>query len=143
MKVRISMVAVAVLVIALALTQGTCAAQGRMVDQDSTSSAGKVGPPALSSLGDVWQVTECCGWSGTWTRRPGTNTFDAKWRHTNGTTAQDVVTLQGFDLKTNRLIIKRQSINGTYTANVNTATRTISNGWASWYPAGETWSARY
>ncbi len=27
----------------------------------------------LLTLGSVWQVQECCGWSGTWTRRAGMN----------------------------------------------------------------------
>jgi hypothetical protein len=97
----------------------------------------------MQSLGSVWQVTECCGWSGTWTRRAGTNTFDAKWRHTNGTTAQDVITLQSWNKYDGKIILKRQSINGTYTGTVNTQTRKITQGTASWYKAGDTWSASY
>ena len=33
----------------------------------------------LKTLGSVWDIVECCGWTGKWTRRPGTNTFDARW----------------------------------------------------------------
>jgi len=97
----------------------------------------------LLSLGSVWQVQECCGWSGTWTRRAGTNVFDAKWRHTNGSQAQDVITLQSWNKATNEVVLKRQNLNGTYKAVVNPAARTLQNGSASWYPAGEKWSARY
>jgi len=98
---------------------------------------------STSTLGSVWQVTECCGWSGTWTRRAGTNTFDAKWRHTNGSQAQDVITLQSWNKTTNEVVLLRPSINGTYRAVVNPSARTLTNGTASWYPAGEKWSARY
>lgn len=97
----------------------------------------------LLTLGSVWQVQECCGWSGTWTRRAGTNTFDARWRHTNGSQAQDVITLQSWNKATNEVVLKRQSLNGTYRATLNPSARTLANGTASWYPAGEKWSARY
>jgi hypothetical protein len=97
----------------------------------------------LLTLGSVWQVTECCGWTGTWTRRAGTNTFDARWRHTNGSQAQDVITLQSWNRATNEVVLARPSINGTYRATVNPSARTLTNGTASWYPAGEKWSARY
>jgi hypothetical protein len=97
----------------------------------------------LLTLGSVWQVQECCGWSGTWTRRAGTNTFDARWRHTNGSQAQDVITLQSWNKATNEVVLKRQNLNGTYKATLNLQARTLTNGTASWYPAGEKWSARY
>jgi hypothetical protein len=97
----------------------------------------------LLTLGSVWQVQECCGWSGTWTRRAGTNTFDARWRHTNGSQAQDVITLQSWNKATNEVVLKRQNLNGTYRATLNPSARTLANGTASWYPAGEKWSARY
>ena len=97
----------------------------------------------LLTLGSVWQVTECCGWSGTWTRRAGTNVFDARWRHTNGSQAQDVITLQSWNRATNEVVLVRPSIKGTYRATVNPSARTLTNGTASWYPAGEKWSARF
>lgn len=97
----------------------------------------------LLTLGSVWQVQECCGWSGTWTRRAGTNVFDARWRHTNGSQAQDTITLQSWNKTTNEIILKRQNLNGTYRATLNPSARTLTNGTASWYPAGEKWSARY
>ena len=156
MKARISMVAVACLVIVLTCSLGVAQVQPPLDDK------GRVQLPArptynpgaddkgrvasmndMMSLGSIWQVTECCGWSGTWTRRAGTNTFDAKWRHTNGSQAQDVITLQSWNKATNEIVLQRPSINGTYRATVNPATRSITSGTASWYPAGEKWSARY
>lgn len=97
----------------------------------------------MQSLGSVWKVTECCGWTGTWTRRAGTNTFDAKWRHTNGTTAQDVIILQSWNKYDGKIILKRQAINGTYAGKIDTRNRKITGGTASWYKAGDTWSATY
>lgn len=97
----------------------------------------------LMSLGQAWQVTECCGWTGTWTRRSGTNVFDARWRHTNGTTAQDVITLTSWNKTTNQVVLKRQGLNGTYQGRLDPSGRTITQGTASWYPAGQAWSARY
>ena len=159
MTVRTSMVAVMVLVIAL-----TCSHAVAQTGQDVKSPIGArttspvnpaddpKGPVGslsgrtasdLMSLGSVWQVTECCGWSGTWTRRAGTNTFDARWRHTNGSQAQDVITLQSWNKTTNEIVLQRPSIKGTYRAKVNPAARTITGGTATWYPAGEKWSARY
>ena len=159
MSVRISMVAVAVLVILL--MSSLAAAQtgqdskvpigARMTSPGNVADDPKGPVGSLSgrttsdmlTLGSVWQVQECCGWSGTWTRRAGTNTFDARWRHTNGSQAQDVITLQSWNKTTNEVVLVRPSINGTYRAVVNPSARTLTNGTASWYPAGEKWSARY
>ena len=33
------------------------------------------------ALGRVWDVTECCGWSGVWTRRGMSNVFDSVLEH--------------------------------------------------------------
>jgi len=93
------------------------------------------------TLGNLWQVTECCGWSGTWTRRPNTNTFDAVWRHTNGTSAADVIELKTWNKTTNEVTLFRQSMNGSYKAFYNASNRTLINGTTTWYPAGQTWSA--
>jgi hypothetical protein len=93
------------------------------------------------TLGNIWQVTECCGWSGTWTRRPNTNTFDATWRHTNGTSASDVIELKTWNRTTNEVTLYRKSMNGSYKAFYNASNRTLINGTTTWYPAGQTWSA--
>jgi len=121
------------------------ASPGNVADDDKGPVGSLARPQGgdLLTLGSVWQVTECCGWSGTWTRRAGTNTFDARWRHTNGSQAQDVITLQSWNKTTNEIVLQRPSINGTYRATVNPATRSITRGTATWYPAGEIWSARY
>jgi hypothetical protein len=95
----------------------------------------------LSSLGSVWQVTECCGWSGTWTRRTNTNIFDAVWRHTNGAGATGVVELKSWNSITNEVVLYRQSMNGYYKAFYNPSQRTLKNGTTTWYPAGQGWSA--
>jgi hypothetical protein len=159
MGVRISMVAVATLVIVLI---GSLAAAQTGQDNKAPIGARMTSPGNVAddpkgpvgslsgrtasdmlTLGSVWQVAECCGWSGTWTRRAGTNTFDARWRHTNGSQAQDVITLLSWNRTTNEIVLQRPSINGTYKATVNPAARTITRGTATWYPAGQTWSARY
>jgi hypothetical protein len=150
MKVRISIVALAFLVVmlicTLAMAQGQVhrSTAGDAADQKEPMRIGLYASAGeMMSLGSVWQVTECCGWSGTWTRRAGTNTFDARWRHTNGSQAQDVITLQSWSKTSNEIVLQRPSINGTYRATVNPSARTLTDGTASWYPAGEKWSARY
>jgi hypothetical protein len=95
----------------------------------------------LLTLGSTWEVAECCGWTGTWKRRPGTNTFDCTWRHTNGTVVNDTVILNGLDHVTNNVSLVRTYNNGTYWGILNVGNGTISGGGASWYPAGTTWSA--
>jgi hypothetical protein len=95
----------------------------------------------LSKLGNIWYVTECCGWVGTWTRRPNTNIYDAVWKNTNGATATDIIELQSWNRTTNQVKLYRQSINGTYTALYNENNGTLINGITTWYPSGQSWSA--
>jgi hypothetical protein len=97
----------------------------------------------LLTLGSVWEVTECCGWTGTWKRRAGTNVFDCTWRHTNGTVVNDTVNLYSWDKASNKVILGRTYNNGSYWGTLNQANGTISGGGASWYPAGTTWSATF
>ena len=89
----------------------------------------------------VWQVTEADGWTGTWTRRAGKNVFDAKWRHSNGTTAQDVITLVSWNKTTGKITLKRQM--GEYSGTLNVQNRRITQGTTTWYARGQTWSASY
>ncbi len=96
----------------------------------------------MLTLGSTWEVNECCGWTGTWKRRPGTNIFDGRWTGPNGMIATDTMTLVGWDKRTNRVIISRQNNNGTYWGVLNPVDGTIGSGGTSWYPAGATWSAR-
>ncbi len=98
--------------------------------------------PELLTLGSTWEVVECCGWTGTWTRRRGTNTFDGRWVGPNGMIATDTMTLLAWDKRTNRIIIGRTNNNGTYWGVVNTGNGMISSGGTSWYPAGASWSAK-
>jgi len=100
-----------------------------------------VKPPviALGGLPDVWTVTEAQLWSGTWTRRPGTNTFDASWRHASGALAQDVLDLES--VQGDQLTIYRRGIKGRYTATLSPDHRRLLNGTATWYEKGWTWSA--
>ncbi len=93
----------------------------------------------LSQFPNTWSVTECCGWTGIWQRRPNTNYFDAQWKHTNGTTASDVLELKSWN--NNEVVFFRQSLNGQYKAIYNPATKTMTSGTATWYPAGAGWSA--
>ena len=95
----------------------------------------------LLSLGNVWTVNECCGWTGTWTRRAGTNAFSATWRHTNGTVVNDTVTLMEWNKGNNQVLLVRQGNGGTYRATYIPSARAVSAGSASWYPAGASWSA--
>lgn len=94
----------------------------------------------MMKLGNSWRVTECCGWTGTWNRRPNTNIFDANWKHTNGTLATaDIVELKSWNKTTNEITLYRKSNAGTYKAFLDGAS--IVRGTTSWYPAGATWSA--
>lgn len=95
----------------------------------------------LSTLGTQWKVVECCGWSGTWIRRPNTNTFDATWKHTNGTSAKDVIELVSWLKSTNEVTLSRRSMNGSYKAKFNPANKTLTGGTTTWYAAGQNWSA--
>ncbi len=95
----------------------------------------------LMALGNIWSVNECCGWTGTWTRRPGTNLFNAMWRHTNGTVVNDTITLAEWNKANNQVLLVRHGVNGTYRATYNPSARSLSGGNASWYPAGASWNA--
>jgi len=95
----------------------------------------------LLTLGNTWDVTGCCGWIGTWRRRPNTNTFDTKWRHSNGTPVAFIVNLRSWNKRTNEIILHQPDNNGTYRAFLANGGAAIVNGTTSFYPAGATWSA--
>ena len=85
-------------------------------------------------LGRVWNVTEGdSSWTGVWTRRGNSNTFDAVWRHTSGQTSSGVVTI---NLSGNSVTISRG--NGQYTGTISGQS---ASGTASWYSGGQRWSA--
>lgn len=86
-------------------------------------------------LGSQLQVSEGDGRSqGVWTRRPGTNIFDAQWGEIT-----DVIRLQS--LSGNRVVFTRDGNGGTYTGTISSNGRSIS-GTASWYQPGWTWTAQ-
>ena len=87
-------------------------------------------------LGSRLDVQEIGQWKGTWTRRPGTNIFDAVW-HNNagGGEVRDVIRLES--INGNKVVFTRDGNGGRYYGTLNG--RTIS-GTASWYSPGWSWS---
>lgn len=104
-------------------------------------------PPAASAgqpLGKRWDVHEEIPggryWTGTWTRRQGTNLFDATWTDSlSGQRLTDVIELRGAEGHDIRLY--RQGNGGTYSGTLSSDGSRI-RGTASWYPPGAWWSAR-
>lgn len=131
-------------VLALALLLVVPAAGPAQDDTKGTvnlSAASMATAAELLKLGNTWLVTGCCGWSGTWTRRPGTNVFDTKWRHTNGTPVEFVVQLKTWNKATNEITLYQADNSGTYRAFLANNGASIVRGTTSFYPAGATWSA--
>lgn len=95
----------------------------------------------LLKLSSVWNVTECCGWVDTWWRRPNSNIFDCKARHTNGTLVTFSVELKSWNKTTNRITFYRAGITGTYWGFLANGGTSIVSGTTSWYPPGTGWSA--
>ncbi|HEX7503038.1 MAG TPA: hypothetical protein VF451_06430, partial [Acidobacteriota bacterium] len=95
----------------------------------------------LLRLSSIWNVTECCGWVDTWWRRPNTNIFDAKARHTNGTIVTFSVELISWNKTTNLILFYRAGIKGTYRGYLANGGASIVSGTTTWYPAGTGWSA--
>lgn len=101
--------------------------------------------PALTAdmLGDQLAVDELDGaWVGTWTRRPGTDTFDAVWHNRQGQAAHDVIRLVG--ISGGQVTFRRDGVSGpaggTYTGTLAGDGRTIV-GAGSWYQPGWVWKA--
>ena len=88
-------------------------------------------------LGPQIQITEIQGWSGTWTRRPGTDTFDANWTNVDGRTVTDVIRIASVNDRS--VVLTREGNGGTYYGTITDDGRYIV-GTASWYPPGATWS---
>lgn len=98
-------------------------------------SAGGVIAPLL---GPTLTVVEVDLWHGTWTRRPGTNTFDATWTGPGGQKVEDVIELRSHS--NGVVTFYRHGNQGTYTGTLSPDGRALT-GTASWYPAGRTWTA--
>jgi len=102
-------------------------------------------PPAPTAAaaaipGSVWTVVEVGEWFGTWTRRGGSNVFDAVWRHrTTPGQWRDVLTVES--IEGNRMVIFRQGMNGRYQATLSADRKTLT-GTASWYQPGQSWSGQ-
>ncbi|HEX7502414.1 MAG TPA: hypothetical protein VF451_03245 [Acidobacteriota bacterium] len=95
----------------------------------------------LLGLSSIWNVTECCGWVDTWWRRPNTNVFDAKARHTNGTIVTFSVELISWNKTTNQVLFYRAGIKGSYKGVLANGGASIVNGTTTWYPPNTGWSA--
>jgi hypothetical protein len=101
-------------------------------------------PPNPSTRGDVLgprlEIDEINGlWSGVWTRRPGTNVFDAVWHSANYPEVRDIVRLEQID--GNQIVFSRDGNNGRYFGTLGADGQTIS-GTASWYSDGMRWSGK-
>lgn len=93
--------------------------------------------PGSEILGSQIDVVEIEGWTGTWVRRPGTDTFDAIWQNINGAVASDVIHVVGVNGRD--VVLQREGLNGSYSGTVSADGRSIQ-GTATWYPSGATWS---
>ena len=93
--------------------------------------------PAAVLLASSWIVSERGpqgNYDGTWTRRPGTSTFDASWSEGSITDVIDITSVEG-----NRVTLHRHGNNGDYIGTISPNGSSIS-GTASWYAPGEKWS---
>lgn len=96
--------------------------------------------PGTAALGSRLDVDELDGlWTGVWTRRPGTNIFDAVWRSAHYPEVHDVIRLE--KISGNEVVFTRDGNNGRYYGTLSTDGSMIS-GNASWYSSGMTWSGR-
>jgi hypothetical protein len=94
----------------------------------------------MMTLSGWWNVTECCGWTGSWRRRPNTTIYDASWKHTNGTVVTDIVRMASWNKSTAEVTFTRDGNRGTYRAFLDASKQNLQRGTTSWYPAGLGWS---
>ncbi len=96
--------------------------------------------PTADALGSRLVVNELNGlWIGLWTRRPGTDIFDAVWRSAQYPEVHDVIRLE--KLAGDQVVLTRDGNGGRYYGTLSADRRAIA-GTASWYAAGMSWSAR-
>ena len=74
-------------------------------------------------------------YNGTWTRRAGTDIFDAVW---NGS-LRDVIQIEAVNGR--RIVFFRQGNKGRYSGTLSADGSRVSAGTASWYAGGWSWSA--
>jgi len=103
---------------------------------------GSGGVPVLApDLGRVWSVVEVGEWIGMWTRRPGSNTFDAVWHNTKQPgEVRDEITLES--VEGNKVVLYRKGNNGRYKGTLSPDRRSILSGTASWYQPDWIWTAQ-
>ena len=136
------------LISAFALLSGPSAA-GAPIRSLQDDTKGKVGSflsgmatdAEMMTLSAKWKVAECCGWTGTWTRRPNTLIYDASWKHTNGTVYNGIVRMASWNKGTGAVTFSRDDNHGTYNATLDASRMNLQRGTASWYPSGQGWSA--
>jgi len=96
--------------------------------------------PAADAIGSRLEVNELNGlWIGVWTRRPGSNIFDAVWHSAQYPEVRDVIRLQS--IRGRQVVFSRDGNGGTYYGTLSADGRSIA-GTASWYTSGMSWSAR-
>jgi hypothetical protein len=108
---------------------------------DSLGSLMNATTAEMMTLSGFWNVTECCGWTGLWRRRPNTLIYDASWKHSNGTVVTDVVRMASWNKTTGEVTFTRDGNHGTYRAFLDASKLNLQRGTTSWYPAGLGWSA--
>lgn len=99
---------------------------------------------APQSLGSRWLVHEEVPggryWTAVWTRRKGSNVFDAVWQDSqSGQSFTGTVELRG--QAGGKVQLWREATKGSYTGTLSPDGKSI-RGSASWYPPGAFWTAR-
>jgi hypothetical protein len=90
-----------------------------------------------SVLGPILNVMESAGgafYNGIWTRRAGTDIFDAVWNDS----IRDVVEIES--VKGNQIVLYRHGNKGRYYGMLTADGNGVVNGTASWYSAGWLWT---
>ena len=95
-------------------------------------------PATVVDLGTTWTVIEFNSWFGTWTRRAGTNVFDAVWKNRREQVVKD--TLELLPLEGDKISLYRVGNKQRYTGTLATDGKHIT-GTASLYGPGQTWTA--
>jgi hypothetical protein len=115
-----------------------------------TTTKGTTGTLSAADLGTVWTVREsdvfvmkefpgAGNFEGTWTRRPGTNTFDARMTGgvVSGATRDDVIDI--VSVTGNTIVMYSHDINGQYTGTISPDGKSI-NGKGDWYEPTGKWT---
>jgi len=95
-------------------------------------------PATAVDLGTTWKVVEFNTWFGTWTRRAGTNVFDAVWKNRSDQVLKDTIEL--LSAEGNKVSLYRVGNKQRYTGTLAADGEHIT-GTASLYGPGLTWTA--